>query len=61
MPKLRSKSLRAAKKKLKKAGCKAGKVKKRGGATARTGEVIAQSKNAGKKLAPGTKVNVTLG
>ena len=61
VPKLRSKSLKAAKKKLKKAGCKAGKVTKRGAATAKTGKVVAQSKNAGKKLAPGTKVNVTLG
>ena len=61
VPKLRSKSLRAAKKKLKKAGCKVGKVTKRGAVTAKTGRVVGQSKNAGKKLAPGTKVNVTLG
>lgn len=61
VPKLKQKTLKAAKKKLKKAGCKAGKVTKRGGVTAKTGRVVKQSKNAGGKLAPGTKINVILG
>ena len=61
VPKLKKKTLKAAKKKLRKAGCKAGKVTKRGNVTAKTGKVVKQSKNAGRKLAPGTGVNVTLG
>jgi hypothetical protein len=61
VPKLRSKSLKAAKKKLKRADCRLGRVTKRRTVTPKTGKVIAQSKNAGKKLAPGTKLNLTLG
>lgn len=61
VPKLKTRTLKGAKKALKKAGCKVGEVKKVGGATAKTGKVTAQGKRVGKKLAPGTQVNVTLG
>lgn len=61
VPKLKTKTLQAAKKALKKAGCKLGKVKKTDGVTGKTGKVTEQGKPAGKKLAPGAKVNVTLG
>lgn len=61
VPKLKGKKLKAAKKKLRKAGCKLGKVKLRKGATNKTGKVVKQSRKAGKQLPPGTKVNVTLG
>lgn len=61
VPKLEAQKLKAAKKKLKMAGCKVGKVSREDGVTARTGKVVGQSPKAGKKLKPGTKVNVTLG
>jgi len=61
VPKLKTKTLQAAKKALKKGGCKLGKVTKTGGVTTKTGKVTKQGKPAGKKLAPGTKVSVTLG
>lgn len=60
VPQLKGKKLQAAKKKLKKAGCKPGKVKKLHGATAKTGKVSKQSPKSGKILAPGSKVNITL-
>ena len=52
--------LKAAKKALKKASCKPGKVSKRNGATAKTGKVKKQSPKPGKVLAPGAKVKLTL-
>ncbi|HZO07589.1 MAG TPA: IPT/TIG domain-containing protein [Solirubrobacterales bacterium] len=61
VPNLKSKKLEAAKKKLKSAGCKVGKVTKTNGVSAKTGKVTKQGKKAGNKLAPGTKINVTLG
>ncbi|HYQ77956.1 MAG TPA: IPT/TIG domain-containing protein [Solirubrobacterales bacterium] len=61
VPQLKGKKLKAAKKKLRKASCTLGKVKLRGDATTKTGRVVKQSRKAGKLLAPGTKVNVTLG
>jgi hypothetical protein len=61
VPKLTGKKLKGAKKRIRKAGCKVGIVKKLGGATAKTGVVVKQSPKAGKVLAPGTKVNVKLG
>lgn len=61
VPKLNGKKLKAAKKKLRKASCKLGKVKFRGDATAKTGKVVKQAPKPGKQLAPGSKVNVTLG
>jgi hypothetical protein len=63
VPKLKGTKLKAAKKKLKKANCKLGKVKHMQGKKARKGkraEVIGQSPKPGKVLAPGAKVNVKL-
>jgi hypothetical protein len=60
VPGLSGKKLKAAKKKLKKADCKIGTVKKKAGATAKSGKVKRQSPKAGTILAPGTKVNVAL-
>lgn len=61
VPSLRGAKLKAVKKKAKKADCKVGKVKKLGDATGKTGKVTKQNPKPGKILAPGTKVNVTLG
>jgi hypothetical protein len=61
VPKLKTKSLKAAKKLIRKAGCKVGKVKKRDGATAKTGKVVKQGSQPRKVLPPGTRVTVTLG
>lgn len=61
VPKLKDKKLKAAKRKLRKADCKVGKVKRKKGVTAKSGEVVKQSRDPGGKLAPGTKVNITLG
>jgi beta-lactam-binding protein with PASTA domain len=61
VPNLNAKKLKAAKKKLKKAGCGVGKVTRPAGVSAKSGKVVKQGPKPGKKLAPGTKVNVTLG
>lgn len=61
VPKLLGKKLKASKKKARKADCKIGKVKKRDGATAKTGKVVKQSPRPGKLLPPGTKIKLTLG
>ncbi|MGN6662923.1 MAG: PASTA domain-containing protein [Solirubrobacterales bacterium] len=61
VPKLSGKKLKAAKKKLRKASCKLGKVKREKGVTGKTGKVVKQSPKPGKQLAPGSKVKVTLG
>ncbi len=58
VPKLKGHSLRVNRKKLKKAGCKLGKVK---GKKTKSAKVIKQSPKPGKLLAPGTKVSVKLG
>jgi hypothetical protein len=60
VPKLKGKKLKGSKKRLRAAGCRIGKVRKRAGATARKGRVAKQSPKPGKRLPPGTKVNVTL-
>jgi hypothetical protein len=60
VPNLVGKKLKAAKKALKKADCKIGTVTKKEGATAHTGKVKKQSPKAGRVLAPGSKVKVTL-
>lgn len=60
VPTLTGKTLKVAKKKLKKADCKIGTVTKKEGASAATGKVKKQSPKAGKVLAPGSKVKVTL-
>jgi large repetitive protein len=61
VPNLKGKKLKAAKKKLRKAGCKLGKVTKKKGVTGKTGHVVKQAPKAGKVLAPGSKVKVKLG
>jgi hypothetical protein len=53
VPRLKGRKLEAARRALKRAGCKLGKVKGRG-------RVMSQSPKQGKVKAPGTKVNVTL-
>jgi hypothetical protein len=56
VPKLTGKKLRAARRKLKKAECKLGKVK-----GDRSSAIVGQHPKPGKKLAPGSRVRVTLG
>lgn len=60
VPKLKGKKLKAAKKAIKKGGCKVGNVKKLHGATGKTGKVTKQGPKPGKILAPGSKVKITL-
>ncbi len=60
VPQLKGKKLKASKKKARKSDCKIGKVTKRDGATAKTGEVVKQNPKPGKTLVPGTKIKVTL-
>lgn len=60
VPNLRKNKLKAAKTRLRNAGCKLGKVKKLDGATAKTGKVTKQSPNPKAVRVPGSKVNVTL-
>jgi hypothetical protein len=61
VPKLKGKKLKASKKKLKKADCRAGKVKKRKGVKGSSGEVVKQNPKPGTILAPGAKVKITVG
>jgi hypothetical protein len=61
VPNLKGMKLKAAKRKLRKARCAPGKIRLRGTATAKTGRVVKQSPKPRKTLAPGTKVNLTLG
>jgi IPT/TIG domain/PASTA domain len=60
VPNLRKNKLKAAKTRLRNAGCKLGKVKKLDGATAKNGKVTKQSPKPKTVRVPGTKVNVTL-
>ncbi|HEX5608516.1 MAG TPA: PASTA domain-containing protein [Solirubrobacterales bacterium] len=60
VPNVKGKSLKAAKKRIRKAGCKIGKLKKLNGATAKSGEVRKTNPKAGKNVPPGTKVRITL-
>jgi hypothetical protein len=60
VPKLKDNKLRAAKTRLRNAGCKVGKVRKLDGATAKTGLVTKQNPKPGETRVPGTKVNITL-
>ncbi len=61
VPKLKGKNVRNAKRALGRAGCKLGKVSKRQAAKKKKGKVLTQSAKASKVLAPGTKVNITIG
>jgi hypothetical protein len=58
VPKLKGKTLKAAKKALRQADCKLGKVKRREG---KPGKVLKQSAKPGKALKSGSKVGVTVG
>lgn len=58
VPRLKHKKVKAAKKALRRAGCRLGKVKRRHGAP---GRVIAQRPKPGKLLAPEARVNLTVG
>ena len=58
VPKLKGKALKKAKKALRRADCKLGKVKHGEG---EPGEVVKQSSKPGKVMKPGSKVSVTVG
>jgi hypothetical protein len=60
VPRLGAKKLAAAKKALKKADCRLGRVTRLKGATAGSGLVVSQNPQTGKKLAAGAKVAVKL-
>lgn len=60
VPQLKNKKLKAAKKKIRRADCGVGKVKKLHDATAKNGKVVKQNPKPGKILVPGTKVKVVL-
>jgi hypothetical protein len=60
VPRLGAKKLAAARKALKGADCKLGRVTKLKGATAKSGLVVSQNPQSGKKLAAGAKVAVKL-
>jgi PASTA domain len=61
VPKLKGKTLKAAKKRARKAHCRIGKVKLLAGVTAKTGKVVKQKPKAGKVKAARTRIAVTLG
>ena len=61
VPNLKGKTLKAARRRARRADCKLGKVRRRKGATAKNAKVIKQSPKPGEVLAPGGKVNVKLG
>jgi IPT/TIG domain/PASTA domain len=60
-PRLRQKTLAAARRTLNRAGCRLGKVTLRNGASRARGRVTSQGPKAQLQLPPGTRVNVTLG
>ena len=60
VPKLKGKTLKAAKKALKKAHCGVGKVTRKRSKAVRKGRVISSKPKAGKKLARGAKVALTV-
>lgn len=60
VPNLAGKKLKQAKRLIRKGECKLGFVKKRGGATAKSGRVVAQKPRAGRIVRTGSKLRVTL-
>lgn len=58
VPKLKGKTLKTAKKAIRRANCKVGKVQRRNG---KPGKVIRQNPRPRKVLAPGSKVKITVG
>ncbi len=61
VPRLKGKSLKASKRRLREAGCRVGKVTRLAGATAESGRVIRQSPAPGTMRVQGSVVRVTLG
>jgi hypothetical protein len=61
VPNLKGKTLKAAKKRARKANCRIGQVKELEGITTKTGKVIKQKPKTGKVKAAGAKIAVTLG
>ncbi len=61
VPKLEGKKLRAAKKAIRAAGCRVGKVTRKKGVTAKAGKAVKQTPKAGTVHAAGFKVGVRLG
>jgi hypothetical protein len=61
VPRLKGKSLKASKRRLRGTGCRVGKVTRLAGATAERGRVVGQSPAPGAKRAQGSVVRVTLG
>ncbi len=61
VPGLIGKKLKAAKKKIRRGGCRVGTVARKSGATAKTAKVVHQGPKPGRSLAAGSKVNVKLG
>jgi hypothetical protein len=61
VPKLRGKRLKAAKRRLRAADCKVGKVTRKRGATPRTGRVVKQRPRAGSIRPAGAAVRIRLG
>jgi hypothetical protein len=60
VPRLVGKTLKQAKRALKKAGCKVGKSKKKNSKKRKKGRILKQRYKVGKKLPLGTKVPITL-
>jgi len=60
VPKLKGKTLKAAKKRIRAAHCRVGKVIKKAGATAKHGTVVKQAPKASAVVPAATKVKVTL-
>jgi hypothetical protein len=61
VPNLRGKTLKAAKSRLRNAGCRPGKVRKVHAPASKKGKVVKQNPAARKVLAPGSKVTIKLG
>jgi hypothetical protein len=61
VPKLVGLTLKKAKAKIKKYHCRVGKVTPKASSARKKGKVLAQKPRPGRKLAPGAKVNVTVG
>lgn len=61
VPKLRGKRIAAARKALKRAHCRAGKVRRKRGPKAKRGRVLKQVPRAGKAVPAGAKVDLTVG
>jgi beta-lactam-binding protein with PASTA domain len=61
VPRLNGEKLKRARKQLRKASCRTGRVTRKKGVNAKAAKVVKQNPKAGKAVAPGAKVNLTLG